>query len=85
MDRWRLLLGIRNKTAGSWREKSDGCEVIGNVMYLKAQSSHLPKETGGIWSFVQKYKYTEIIPNERALQENSDRDPYKRANRAMLL
>jgi len=52
-------------------------------MYLKTQSSHLPKETGGIWPFVKKY--TEIIPSEGAAQENSDKDPYKTANRAMLL
>jgi hypothetical protein len=83
MDRWRLVLGIRKKTAGSWREKSDGSEVIRMVMYLKTQSSHLPKETGGIWPFVKKY--TEIIPSERAAQENGDRDSYKTANRTMLL
>jgi hypothetical protein len=65
------------------REKSDGSEVIGKVVYLKTQSSHLPRETGGIWPFLQKY--TEIIPGEGAAQENSDRDPYKTANRAMLL
>ena len=29
-------------------------------------------------------KYTEIIQSEGAAQENSDRDPYKTANRAML-
>jgi hypothetical protein len=46
---------------------------MGKVMYLKTQSSHLPKETGGIWPFVQKY--IEIIPNERAAQQNGDRDP----------
>jgi hypothetical protein len=57
----------KEKTAGSWRQKSDGSEVIGNVMYLKTQSSHLPKETGGIWPFVKKY--TEIIPSEGVAQE----------------
>jgi hypothetical protein len=83
MDGWRLVLGIRNKTAGSWTEDSDGSEVIGMVMYLKIQSSHLPKETGGIWPFVKKC--TEIIASEREAQEHTDRDPHKTANRAMLL
>jgi len=83
MDRWRLVLGIREKTAGSCREKSDGSEVIGKVMYQKTQFSHLPKETGGIWPYVKKHK--QIIWSEGAEQENRDRDPYKTANRTMLL
>jgi hypothetical protein len=52
-------------------------------MYLKTQSSHLPKETGSIWSFVQKY--TERIPTEGAAQENSDKISVQNSNSSNVI